>query len=103
MGSGWWPQNIGNSTSVTMYSFCGSQASTVINTFDSNVPSVLAGGSNTGPTFNATNNFTTCTLEIEYKILVEVLFLLWSNLLVILINTSNAARLTGGSVAYTFH
>ncbi len=34
-----------------MYSFCGSQASTVINTFDSNVPSVLAGGSNTGPTF----------------------------------------------------
>ncbi len=67
MGSGWWPQNIGNSTSVTMYSFCGSQASTVINTFDSNVPSVLAGGSNTGPTFNATNNFTTCTLEIEYK------------------------------------
>ncbi len=38
MGSGWWPQNIGNSTSVTMYSFCGSQASTVINTFDSNVP-----------------------------------------------------------------
>ncbi len=47
--------------------FCGSQASTVINTFDSNVPSVLAGGSNTGPTFNATNNFTTCTLEIEYK------------------------------------
>ncbi len=63
MGSGWWPQNIGNSTSVTMYSFCGSQASTVINTFDSNVPSVLAGGSNTGPTFNATNNFTTCTLD----------------------------------------
>ncbi len=31
----------------------------IINTFDSNVPSVLAGGSNTGPTFNATNNFTT--------------------------------------------
>ncbi len=62
MGSGWWPQNIGNSTSVTMYSFCGSQASTVINTFDSNVPSVLAGGSNTGTQhLMSTNNlYLTC-------------------------------------------
>lgn len=103
MGSGWWPQNIGNSTAVTMYSFCGSQASTVINTFDSNVPSVLAGGSNTGPTFNATNNFTTCTLEIEYKNLSGSTVSLVVQFARDINNTSNAVRLTGGSVAYTFH
>lgn len=103
MGSGWWAQNTGNSTTVTMYSFCGSQASTVINTFDSNVPSVLAGGSNTGPTFNATNNFTTCTLEIEYQNLSGSTVSLVVQFARDINDTSYAIRLTGGSVAYYLH
>ncbi|CCV02202.1 hypothetical protein IIV30_007L [Invertebrate iridescent virus 30] len=103
MGSAWWPQNLGNGTSITMYSFCGSQASTVINSFDSNVPGVLAGGSNTGPTFNASNNFTTCTLEIEYKNLSGSTVSLVVQFARDINNTSNAIRLSGGSVVYSFY